>query len=585
MGNDCSHFLDPPTPHEDFTEEERCNNTTLLSRRYCARHQASQNQLNRYCAQLTSIDEFSGRRATGDEGNICHTDTIEDGREWDQPSGCCGAHCAVFTGGRVACDRANYYGERLNCCLRDMEGCGNNNIKLCFDSHGTTRTCHPDYRDMRSPKCDDLMYQYCTGKIFLKGQKSWKDPWIKGEKINTSYSLEDKRYDVQQPCLTAVMLHISGGELGCNPVNDMLAFRPNEANIDVEGYTWARDVVGEMLKNYEREYGTPVGGVGSAGRLPSTRYGRSKTSHLEANVSAMDDTVKEICSNMPGLCQDFLKKVCARATSEDLSRNPAYAEWCGCYMRDSEYDKYINLLQVNKECTPFCANAHIPLVSDDTITIKRCQDSLCIMDDLVIRSANSSGTVTFNQICGSCGGGFTRTTGRSALEDTDVVGSTRVYDAISTVHSNAISGAQSSITEQCKCVMLDTTINLINSQVKGIDLSSNCGSSTCYKTVIINEEPQLFPYPCSSNTLDDNDNVQVRQDKAKINQSYTFERKTIPGEKIAFYVVIAIIISAFLFVLSKFTFKKEVSKFPPKEKPVTKNPEKPGSKSIMETKL
>jgi len=140
--------------------------------------------------------------------------------------------------------------------------------------------------------------------------------------------------------------------------------------------------------------------------------------------------------------------------------NPSIANWCGCYLNNKEYSKYVDQYQVNKQCTPLCnRTAAIPLVTGGNQALLCDQDS-CIIDDLAINLAGTTvtGKVEINQMCGNCSSG---------------------------------EGAS------CACRIENNTINGLNSIIGNINIGETCTSAVCTQT---NQDGNLVTVPCDGSS-------------------------------------------------------------------------------------
>jgi len=161
--------------------------------------------------------------------------------------------------------------------------------------------------------------------------------------------------------------------------------------------------------------------------------------------SPVEYSLYRVCRNTPGICS-FLSDLCSNYTLDTLLRIPSLANWCGCYLPDKEYSKYVDLYQVTKQCTPYCSREDsVPLSSSSGTEKSPCKQSVCILDEVAIELANSTITdgLKFTQICGSCGEYGT-----------------------------------------CSCITTKTSLTAINSTIGGIDFRQTCGSdSKCTKRI------------------------------------------------------------------------------------------------------
>lgn len=157
------------------------------------------------------------------------------------------------------------------------------------------------------------------------------------------------------------------------------------------------------------------------------------------------ETVITTCQDYPGGCDDVLDQVCSGYTRADLANNPNLAKLCGCFMADAQYDNYAGSFGVKKICDPACVlqSAVKPKdVSNQFITLS-CDQTVCVIDDVNISILGKSnvGDITFAQACGSCSGGA-----------------------------------------GCTCNISDISISAVESTVKNINFSQQCGSVNCFKS-------------------------------------------------------------------------------------------------------
>jgi len=192
-----------------------------------------------------------------------------------------------------------------------------------------------------------------------------------------------------------------------------------------------------------------------------------------STYNTIEDNVYSICQTSPGSCSDMLTNYCSQYSADDLAANPNLVRWCGCYLPDSEYVKYVNQYQINKECSPLCArNGNIPMVDPVGTTPVVCNSDTCLIDAISVNLINTTvnGGINFSQICGGCGG--------------DV-----------TINGDGTSSATSS----CTCIMENNTISGFNSSIGGsINLNQQCGSSICYQDNPDVNGPAKIQIDCAS---------------------------------------------------------------------------------------
>jgi hypothetical protein len=171
------------------------------------------------------------------------------------------------------------------------------------------------------------------------------------------------------------------------------------------------------------------------------------------------------CS-VPVVYQDSLKDYCSIYTADRLSLNPEANNFCGCYLPDVEYIKYVDNYQIDKECTPMCNRPNsIPLVQGDNSAIL-CEQSVCLIDNIAINLLNStvSGGININQMCGNCAQSAGSTAG-------------------------------------CSCIIQNNTIDGVSAEIGEIDLSQSCSTTQCTITnPNPNGSPPTLDVPCGQPT-------------------------------------------------------------------------------------
>ncbi|MBL4662028.1 MAG: hypothetical protein JKY22_00305 [Flavobacteriaceae bacterium] len=379
--------------------------------------------LKHFCAPINGVlggedirREYCGRIGSGEweyqgEGGSCNYNDCNKYQDVD--SGCCSGCCGI-SGRKVLCKRKSYLGDPLSCCLKDYAF--DENDSKCFNEG---KTCFPENRDITSSQCDELVQDYCTGVDLDEDDTSWIDRWGNGSKC--IYSLNRNLFGS-----SGVNVNItSGGYISPVFFNSVSGFESSSKLID------------KTFKKYASQ-GFEVG------TLPGL-----------SGYNEFQNILFKICESSPGICQTGLNNLCVTKTTEDLTRNVELIPWCGCYMPNGEYLKYIDTFQINKECTPICARTgNIKLVDGDGITPVECSNDICVIDNVSIEISNSEvGDISFSQMCGGCSGS----------------------------NVNHKEGERNLGSATCSCVISDLDINASNSSIGGINLSQYCGKKTkCY---------------------------------------------------------------------------------------------------------
>ena len=111
-----------------------------------------------------------------------------------------------------------------------------------------------------------------------------------------------------------------------------------------------------------------------------------------------------ICPLEFGACDDALNQVCASYTRNDLLNNndPVLQQLCGCHLpvNTTNYP-YTGIGQSNGgdiACDPVCSWQN----TIGNAAYQPCTGSACVMDNITVNFINSSGDVTFSNICQGC---------------------------------------------------------------------------------------------------------------------------------------------------------------------------------------
>lgn len=166
-----------------------------------------------------------------------------------------------------------------------------------------------------------------------------------------------------------------------------------------------------------------------------------------------------------GACDDLLDQYCASFTRDDLRKDHTLQMLCGCHMSRGQNLPNAGLILKGKQvdnqyiypgfgvpCDPICANG-----KSLQRNAEPCEQTVCIMDNIVINEQNSVCDVNITQ---SCGDNYDNKDGKGI------------------------------------CYMSDVDVNLINSECKSINLTQNCGS--CFKYTSGNTDPaDAVKFDCS----------------------------------------------------------------------------------------
>ena len=353
----------------------------------------------------------------------CYYESLNEGQEFG--FGCCGVKCGQ-RGFKSVCKRTYFGANPTKCCFQDLVCNDTRKPKdnpACFNSG---LTCPIENRDMGSNSCRELVYNYCTG-VDINDQDDdnighdsvdFIKRWI-GNELPELF--KDNPLAITSPCYKAIWRNLYKDQAG------QCAKIPSAGVPNIENLTWTKKLITASLDKY-----------------------LSLGFKIESK-NPFNSQLWDICNKYPALCQSTLKKYCARQTQQSLVRNSELISWCGCYMVPEAYN---NPYGVERECTGFCNSSEvIPLPSDNEVGIKKCNKSICLIDDLTIQLYNTKiGNFGFNQICPSCQGG------------------------------------------NCQCLISDNNITAINSNIPNLLLNQNCNSqSKC-----TNKDIEV---PCSESSL------------------------------------------------------------------------------------
>lgn len=350
--------------------------------------------------------------------NICkeYVGPQTNGNEWDEYS---------FGTGDFKCRRVAYLGATGYCCI------GNNDPYVhpnpCFDQQNYT--CPPEIKSDTNQACYAPILNYCSEASDLE-------------------TLDANWNGTYPPCLYTIDQWLVGSTTPFTVVGGEQI--PYSLYNNIQGYTYTS----QMMQNFNRLYSNWGYRLGAPRGSPS--------------YSTIEDNIFGICNASPGNCSSMLTTYCSQYSADDLVSNPNLIRWCGCYLPDSEYAKYVNQYQINKECTPLCnRRGNIPLTDPTGTSTVSCSTDTCLIDNISISLLNTTvnNGINFSQLCGGCG------------------------------QSNS-----STSTSSCTCIMENNTISAVNSKIGGgINLSQSCGSSVCYQDNSNSAGPKQLQIDCNSN--------------------------------------------------------------------------------------
>ena len=499
MGNRCHRDFPPPDTSNVCTNDNIGVGDTIGYElpHFCTLDGAGGNdKRHEYCDRIGGGGEWEFER----KGGHCTYDDCGAVKEFK--TGCCGACCGI-RGEKVICKRKAYLGNPAICCFRDKEWRGriaDPDDLLCFETDAREQTCLPDNRNITNSSCRDSVFEYCIGGDLDKNDPSWLKRWapFKGPII-----------DGNPNCVYAVNRNLF---IDPNVANVLNAIQPNPKDFrSSSGFIWSRELLEKVFEKYA-EQGFIIG------TLPG----------FPGYNTFQDGVLQPICTSVPGICQQGLFATCSNSTTDELVRNPEQVPWCGCYMPQDQYQRYVDEFQVNRECTPICARqGSIPLVSANGIQPLQCNQSVCIIDDVTIalEKTNVGGNITFAQFCGGC--------------SAPISGVNGVAGGLSPLSDPTGSLGRSS--SACLCIITNDTIAAASSQIAGINLTDVCGSARCFKNNPDpgDGQPNRIEIPCdSANNFNPFANRKANQDKDAAEKN--FER---------WVIIVIVIIVVFVIIL------------------------------------
>lgn len=274
---------------------------------------------------------------------------------------------------KIKCQRKSFQGDPFRCCLKDL-ACDNRGSS-CYEDSNFNLTCDPEHRDAGGTQCLNIIENLCTGQ--LEGYEDYISLWTTKNSISyTSLENSDRETNTtinfNTPiCQNLLYRGIYGNKCQKNFIPGL--------EVDPVGYQWGKRLISSLLDKYRSENGDLY------------------------NTSVLLKSVEDICKNIPGLCSDYLSSYC-RNYDSTIINNPELLKWCGCYLPEDNYSRYVDSFGISKSCTPLCRNTNnIPAVSQGGITGETCEQQICIIDNLTIQLINSSfQDVEISQICAGC---------------------------------------------------------------------------------------------------------------------------------------------------------------------------------------
>lgn len=413
---------------------------------------AGDSYVRKYCE---NIDLNQGEWTYSDSrGSTCN---YEDTKPYiDYGFGCCDGSCGIV-GEKALCERTGKFnGDPITCCFNDFI-CQANNLGYqspsaqdpsyvgCFTDLNMTKTCEYVNWNITSQNCQENVGSFCSGQDIPIGNNSWMDRWG----------------DINNSCLTAMIKNSydinSQGGCGLSVDSDV-----TNSPINFSGLTWSKEMMQAVFKRYKED-----GFI--LGSLPNQK-----------GYSPFQNVLFNVCENYPQFCDYGLTSYCSDFTIEQVSKNITLANWCGCYLNNSEYENYSENYNIGFECTPICNTSQSVKKTGINGEPIICTKNVCILDDITVNVVNSQilGSVDFSQICGKC--------------------------------------------DNCTCFISNNNIDINNSTILGnvYIANQNCGDQYCS---IPNKSifgPRTLTVPCDNQNNDTYDDYDQTVENEQNNANY-----------------------------------------------------------------
>ncbi len=311
-----------------------------------------------------------------------------------------GAAVGAFagTGVGIKCRRKKFNGDPFICCLQDHICSGK-----CYEDNESKKplkTCDPQFRDAGSPGCQSSIRDYClavggdiqdlidrwtsitskTYDIYFSDPNNPGTFTTRPDPNNPGYNYMNTISFDGVPICQAMMyrnMYKNTMAVGCS-------YQPLEGiPPDTQGFAWSRDLVGQMIQQYLTD---------------------PRNSLIDPTPPPMLNTIEQICRTTPGLCDPFLKNYCKIFSSDQVNTNPLLSKWCGCHLSQDHYDQYLDQFGISKACTPLCHRpGTIPAVGDNGYDVLKCDQQVCMIDNLTIEAIKSKiGDVNIIDVCSGC---------------------------------------------------------------------------------------------------------------------------------------------------------------------------------------
>lgn len=331
----------------------------------------------------------------------CTTCSNNYGCDWNQPNNdpshtCCCEGQSGFAGHKCAVKRIAYNGQHTSCCLQATSG----DVNAAFTGNGIGRTlfswpsvggidtytCDPKYRkfDGGSDCAIDGDIIGGIGSVCSNFNRVESDKiWLPGK---------PNRSDATGYCSRYVSL-IGTPEAAQSVIKDAVAaFSVKEFKLSDFGKS-------------NLKYAKTVKGVLDA----CDKYGQGKCDIPLSNLCQQNGWTREDIFGFYDKYLELNKKNPKSLTEDESNLKVAYfniVEACACHLPPSEYAEWqrLGVDEVNAACDPLCMIEGVIRQWSDNKPAA-CDQNLCILDDISVDIINSpNANISFDTICGNCGG-------------------------------------------------------------------------------------------------------------------------------------------------------------------------------------
>ena len=321
----------------------------------------------KYCSMLGDGEWVFSKSSDGCKYSWCNSVS--------RTTGGCNGGCCSIKGRGAYCQRVAFKADPTQCCFSDYKFSG----KGCLinpDSN-SSRTCDPNLRDITTDaRPQDSTNNGIRGCRTLVGNAC----------ANIDSPTFDQDWGVGGRCIYAMNRILFGDYAGTVSVlNDRLI--PDEYYTGGVGIQWARALLSEIISELE-----------SRGFVIPSRVG-------DPTYTPFQDTFIAMSRSAPGIVTGVLKNnICNGFTAENIIYDRTLTQLCGCHLADEQYERYTNVYGIPIECTPTCTIAGaVPVINEDNYTIRKCDQDVCVIDNINITLGNNNSDVNFSQVCGGCG--------------------------------------------------------------------------------------------------------------------------------------------------------------------------------------